>query len=82
MCCLSTDCSDSVYKTLSYLGGGGGRGAKVLGKLSMPGCPTTLDNRRARAYRTCGRCGWGCLDILSPSLGDGPFISNTVSKGR
>ena len=39
--------------------------------------PTSLDKSRARAYCSCRRCGWGCLDIftliypffpLSPSL--------------
>ena len=34
-------------------------GAKVLGKLPVPGCPTDLDYSRARAYCTCSRCGWG-----------------------
>ena len=40
-------------------------GAKVLGKLSVPGRPTSLDDSRARAYCACSRCGWGCLDIFS-----------------
>ena len=31
--------------------------------LSVLGCPTNLDNRRA--YCACSRCGWGCLDIFS-----------------
>ena len=52
-------------------------GAVVLGELPGPGRPTSLDKSRARAYCTCSRCGWGCLDIftlvypfsfLSPSL--------------
>ena len=34
-------------------------GAKVLGKLSVQGCPTKLDNSRTRAYCACSRCGWG-----------------------
>ena len=34
-------------------------GAKVLGKLSVPGRPTSLDDSRARAYCACSRCGWG-----------------------
>ena len=40
-------------------GGGGGwsGGAKVLGKLSVPGRPTSLDDSRARAYCACSRCG-------------------------
>ena len=35
------------------------RSAKVLGKLSVPGHPTNLDNSRVRAYCACSRCGWG-----------------------
>ena len=51
----------------------------VLGKLSVPGSPTNLDNSRARAYCATD---WGCLDFfslvylfsfLSLSLGDGPI---------
>ena len=33
--------------------------AKVLGKLSVPGRPTNLNNSRARAYCTCSGCGFG-----------------------
>ena len=40
-------------------------GAKVLGKLSVPGRPTNLEYSRARAYCACSRCGWGCVDIFS-----------------
>ena len=41
-------------------------GAKVLGKLSVPRRPTSLDYSRARAYCACSRCGWGfVLDIFS-----------------
>ena len=57
-------------------------GAKLLGKLSVPGRPTNLDNNRARAYIVLAvGAGGGCLDIfslvyflsfLSPSQGDGP----------
>ena len=32
-------------------------GAKVLGKLSVPGRPTSLDDSRTRAYCACSRCG-------------------------
>ena len=41
----------------------------MLGKLSVPGRPTSLDDSRARAYCACSRGGWG-LSILfsSPSL--------------
>ena len=49
----------------------------VLGKLPVPGCPTSLDYSRARAYCAYSSAGGGCLDIftlvyylsfLSPSL--------------
>ena len=40
-------------------------GAKVPGKLPVPGRPTSLEYGRARAYCTCSGCGWGCLDIFS-----------------
>ena len=56
-------------------------GAKVLGKLSVPGRPTGLGDSRARAYCACSRCGWGVvwtffshlsfLISFSLSLGDG-----------
>ena len=53
----------------------------MLGKLAVPGHPTSLDNSRTRAYCACIAVGasGGCLDIcsfvylfsfLSPSLGD------------
>ena len=57
-------------------------GEKVLCKFSVPGRPTNLDNRRARAFCACSRCGWGLfghffspLSFLfsSPSLGDEPI---------
>ena len=50
-------------------------GAKVLGKLSVPGRHTYLDNSRARAYCACSRCGFFSylFSILSPSLRDGPI---------
>ena len=40
-------------------------GAQVLGKLSMPGRPTSLDDSRARAYCACSRCGWGLFGHFS-----------------
>ena len=55
--------------------GGWPGGAKVLGKLSVPGRPTSLDDSKVMAYCTCSRCGWGLfghffshLYFLSPSL--------------
>ena len=56
-------------------------GAKVLGKLPVPGRPTNMDYSRARAFCTCSGCGWGLfghfyshlsfLFSFSLSLGDG-----------
>ena len=43
-------------------------GAKVLGKLSVPGCPTSLDDSRARAYCSCSRCGWVLFGHFFPHL--------------
>ena len=49
----------------------------MLGKLSVPGRPTSLDDSRARAYCACNRCGWGLFghfflstifSLLSPTL--------------
>ena len=37
----------------------------VLGKLPVPGRPTTLDYSRARVYCAGSRCGWGLLEIFS-----------------
>ena len=58
-------------------------GAKVLGKLSVPGRPTSLDDSRARAQCACSRCRWGFFWTFFPhlsfvfcfslSLGDGPI---------
>ena len=40
----------------------------VLGKLAVPGRPTSLDKRRARAYCSCSRCGWGLVGHLLSSI--------------
>ena len=34
-------------------------GAKMLGKLSVPGRPTNLDNSRTMVHCACSRCRWG-----------------------
>ena len=47
----------------SYAGWSGG--AKVLGKLPVPGRPTNLDYSRERAYVLAVGAGGGCLDIFS-----------------
>ena len=71
----------SSILSLLFLGWSGG--AKVLGKLSVPGRPTSLDDSRSRAYCACSRCGWGLFGHFFPhlsvlfsfslSLGDGPI---------
>ena len=55
----------------------------MLGKLTVLGRPTSLDDSRARAYCACSRCGWGLFGnflshlsfpfSFSLSLGDGPI---------
>ena len=65
-------------------------GAKVLGKLPVPGRPTHLDCSRTRAYCACSRCGWGLfghffshlslLHSFSLSLGDGPIKTEILSQ--
>ena len=65
-------------------------GAKVLGKLPVPGRPTNLDSSRPRASCACRRCGWGlcghffsCLSLLfsfSLPLGDGPIWTEILSQ--
>ena len=83
--------SHSVVAVGIVARGGGGGGAMVLGKLSVPRHPTNLDNSRARAYCACSRCGWGLFGhflvhlsflFLSPSFGDGRHKLKYVSKGR
>ena len=61
----------------------------VLGKLTVPGRPTNLDNSGTRAYCACSRCRRGLLDIflssitslffLPLSLGDGPIQTGILS---
>ena len=36
----------------------------VLGKLSVPGHPTNLNNSRARVYCACSRCWWVAVSIF------------------
>ena len=43
----------------SFQEGGWSGGARVLGKLPVPGRPTNIDESRARAYCACSGCGWG-----------------------
>ena len=64
-------------------------GAKMLGKLSVPGRPTNLDNSSAGACYACSRCGWGLfghlfsrLSVLFSfsSLRDGPIENEILSE--
>ena len=61
----------------------------VLGKLPVPGRPTSLNLKksRTRAYCSCSRCGWGCfyshlsfLSSFSLSLGDDPIWTEILSQ--
>ena len=86
----SVVCHDGVldnlgnyFMFLAFKKWGWSGGAKVLGKLPVPGRPTYLDFSSARAYCTCNRCGWGVfghffsqLSLLfsfSLPLGDDPI---------
>ena len=40
----------------------------MLGKLSVLGRPTSLDDSRARAYCACSRCGWGLFGYFFSRL--------------
>ena len=51
----------------------------VLGKASVSGRPTNLDNSRARAYCACSRCGLGNLDIFFSRLS---FLFSFSLSGR
>ena len=68
------DSNSVILSPTSHLAEGWSGGAKVLGKLSVPGRPTSLNDSRARAYCACSRCGWGLFghiylfSFLSPSL--------------
>ena len=63
--CILPKQKTAYSKSIYQAHGGWSGGAKVLGKLPVPGRPTYLDYSRARAYCACSRCGWGCLDIFS-----------------
>ena len=54
-------------------------GAKVLEKLSVPGCPSSLDCSRARAYWACSRCGWGLFEHFFSRLS---FLFSFSLSGR
>ena len=62
----------------------------MLGKLSVPGRPTSLDDSRARAYWACSRDEWGLFGhffshpsfffSFSLSLRDGPIKTEIQSQ--
>ena len=37
----------------------------MLGKVLVPGCPTNLNNSKARDYCACSRCGWELFEPFS-----------------
>ena len=54
----------------------------MLGKLAVPGRPTSVDDSRARTSCACSRCAWGLFGhffshlsfpFSFSSLGDGPI---------
>ena len=67
----------AILNVLNCLGWSGG--AMVLGKLPVPGRPTNLDWRRARAYCVCSRCGWGLFGHFFSRL---PFLFFLPLSGR
>ena len=54
-----TVCKKYFHFPYSVAARGWSGGAKVLGKLPVPGRPTSFDDGWARAYCACSRCGWG-----------------------
>ena len=55
----------TITKSLCSLEGAGSGGAKVLGKLPVPGRPTHLDHSGSRAYCACSTCGWVLFGLFS-----------------
>ena len=51
----------------------------MLGKLSVPGRPTDLDNNRARAFYACSRFGWGLFGHIFSRLS---FLFSFSLSGR
>ena len=58
-----TEISEMPFRESVQFEGWSG-GAKVLGKHSVAGRPTSLDESRPRAYCACSRCGWGFVWTL------------------
>ena len=54
----------------------------VLGKLPVPGRNYNLDYSRTRAYCTCSRCGWGCLDIFTLIYSFSPLAPSLWETAR
>ena len=58
--------NQNMYKSSRSNDEWGGRGdAKVLGKFSVPGRPTYLENSRAKAYCACRTYGWELFGYFS-----------------
>ena len=49
----------------------------ILGKLPVPGRPTSLDYSKTRAYCAYSRYGWGYLDIFSSAV-----FAEKTTRGR
>ena len=56
--------------------------AMVLGKLSVLGCPTDLDNSRTRACCACSRSGWGLFEHFFSRLTYLSLIITLPKKGN
>ena len=70
----NVETSVKITTTPSYLiWWGWSGGAMVLGKLSVPGPLTNLDNVVQGPIALVVGAGGGCLDIFTLSLGDGPI---------
>ena len=52
----------------------------VLGKLPVPGRPTSLDKSRARACCSCNRCGWGLFGHFYSHLSFLSSLSGVVGR--
>ena len=75
--------SQLTFTSVFFHSRGWSGGAMLLGKLPVPGRPTSLEKSRARAYCACSWCGRGWfghffshlsfLCSFSLSLGDGPI---------
>ena len=71
---MSTMCTTAFISCMGWSGG-----AKVLGKCSVLGRPTNLDDSRARAYFARSRCWWGLYGHIFSRLS---FLLSFSLSGR